>query len=275
MMRRLAVCGGLCVALLPPAISSGLVTPAAQSRAPKTPHGLPRCEKPLTPVDDLPRLTGERLRYHVEVIGLPLGTVDFEVARRGRFRGQPVTEYRGRVDPDPLVEAMVTIEGSAAALVPESSFSPVQSLTRYRLRKDQVSELQTYDAAGRTVVSKRSRNGSEKLEQRQFHAPVQDLVTGFYLLRRLPRDTAGCTVVYANHKAYTIWVTPEGRERVDTPKGERVADRYRVRYGSDRTKMIREARVWISTGPERIPYLGEALNPFHPVLRLQGYRRGH
>lgn len=263
------------LAMLGAARSAAAVTPTpSDSLPPATPEGLPACSAPLLPDAGGVRWSAERFEYAVKVIGVPLGAVHIETTRRGRYEGQAVTEFRGWIDPDPAVSAMTTLEGKALALVPDQGFTPLKSMLRYRFRGDVVREEQTHANAGHDVVLEKDRNGERTRAHRQFPSPVHDFLSGFMLLRRLPKDAQGCAVLLGNDKAYTIWVEPQGAEVLDTAKGRMSFDRYLMKYGSDKTATVRDVVVWISSGPERVPYQAKGLTKYSPVIVLTGYHRG-
>ncbi len=246
---------------------------AGAPEPPRTPQGLAACGQPIV-AEAGPGQPGERLEYDVRVFGLGVGKLDMEAARRGRFRGEPVTEYVGQLRATGVVSAFVTLEGAAAALVPDDVWTPVQASHRYRWQSDSESELQTFDDGGRAVESKRRVKSSEKTDVRRFNAPVQDLLSGLYLLRRLPGEAGGCAIIAASGKAYTVWLEPEGRERLHTALGDREAIRYHLRYGGDDEKQVKDARVWVGTDALHLMYKAEGLNRYHPVIELAGYRPG-
>ncbi len=219
-----------------------------------SPPLVPPCTSPLSPVSDLPRTAGETIRYVVDVNGLSVGTIDFKIERQGLFDGHAVTEYRSLFKLDGLVSTFVPVEGQAAALVPEASYTPARAMNRYKLSDTHFEENQTFGAQGRSVKSKRTRNGKPADDSRQFSTPATDFVSGFYLIRRVPKDVAGCAIVYGNQRTYTIWIKPDGKERVKTPVGLREADRYLVTYASDKAKKALNGVIWMGDGPERLPY---------------------
>jgi hypothetical protein len=249
-------------------------TPAVVVQPPETPAGLPVCEQPFVLDAPSPYRLGERFEYSVEVVGLSLGLVHIETARQGMFEGQKVTEVRGWIDPDPAVSALVTLEGRASALLPETGSTPVKSMVRYRFHGDVVAESQIHRAGGLDVRTDFEKNGERVTAERQFPSPVHDFLSSFLMLRGLPKDARGCAVIVANDKAYTVWLEPQGSEALETGRGTASFDRYLLRYGSDRTHTVRDVLLWISSGPERIPYQAKGLNSYSPTVRLAGYRPG-
>ncbi len=243
-------------------------------KPPRTPKGLPRCTQSIKPVADIPRLTGETIRYLVDVDGLSIGTVDFKIERQGHYAGTMVTEYRSLFELDALAATLVPVKGRAASLVPQGGFWPLKAMNRYDLRDNVYEEDVDYDVAGRAVVSRRSKNGTAKDARRSFNDPVPDFVSAFYMLRRFPRDMNGCTILYGNQRAYTIWMEPDGTERVKTPVGRKIADRYKIRYASERSRRTYEGKVWIGTGPERLPYRAEINGKYKLEARIHLYEIG-
>lgn len=242
--------------------------------APRVPVGVERCEKPLAPPVTLPRGMGETIRYVIDVNGLSVGTIDFKIERRGTYAGQPITEYRSLFKLDSLVSTFLPVEGRAAALVPDVGLSPVIAMNRYKLDKNEFEESQTFGQGGTAVASKRKKNGESKDESRNFPGPVQDFVSGFYYLRALPERAEGCAIIYGNQRAYTVWLKPEGKEKVKTPVGMREADRFAIIYASDRSVKAVQGKLWLGPGPERLPYKAELNGSDRLEARIHLYETG-
>jgi len=178
-------------------------------KLPKTPAGLLQCSQPMKPTHAFPRTPGEKLQYDLELWGIHLGQAQFEISRRGTFKGTPVTEYRTKVHSASMLDLLTHVEGNAAAIVPDGQFSPVQAASRYVFRNQREEEFQSYNHKGKQVVSKRKKNGKTTVQEKHFEAPVIDFLTVFYLLRGLSANTSGCTIVYGGHKAFTLWIQPQ------------------------------------------------------------------
>lgn len=268
----------LAFAVTPPAaappLRSGSSTAAPARLAPATPPGLPPCTKPLAPVVDLPRVAGETIRYVVDVDGLSVGTVDFKVERNGTLGGRPVTEYRSVFKIDKLVGALIPGEGRAAAVVPAGAFWPSQSMIRLTQNKDKIEDDATFGEGGKSARSRKVKNGKPNEESRAFPGPVQDFVTAFYVARSLAPTAEGCGIVYSNQRAYTIWLKPDGEEKVMTPVGLRPARRFSMSWASEKAKGFAQARFWMSQGPDRLPYKAELFGPSHVEARIHLYEVG-
>lgn len=244
-------------------------------RPPATPSGLLPCWQPLAPIADLPRSTGEVIRYLVDVDGLSVGTVDFKIERHGTYEGRTVTEYRSLFELDPLVATLVPLKGQAASLVPRRVFWPSRAMNRYTLDRNEYEETVSYQSDGRVLASTRSKNGKAKDASRRFGNPAPDFVSAFYMLRRMPEDMDGCSILYGNQRAYTIWMKHEGREKVKTPAGLREADRYLVRYGSERSRRPYEGSVWLGPAPDRLPYRAEVRGTHTLEARIHLFETGY
>jgi hypothetical protein len=257
-----------------PPLRSGASTAAPARLAPATPPGMPPCTKPLAPVVDLPRAAGETIRYVVDVDGLSVGTIDFRVERNGTLGGRAVTEYRSVFKIDKLVGALIPGEGRAASVVPVGTFWPAQAMIRLTQNKDQIETDSTFGDGGKTARSRKTRNGKPTEESRAFPGPAQDFVTAFYVARSLATNADGCGIIYSNQRAYTIWLKPDGDEQVMTPVGLKPAHRYSMSWASEKSKGFAEARYWVSTGPDRLPYKAELFGPNHVEARVQLYEMG-
>jgi hypothetical protein len=232
------------------------------------------CYAFLQPARDLPRHTGETLRYLVDVDGLSVGTIDFKIEKQGTYEGRSVTEYRCLFELDALLSSFVPVRGQAASLVPSDSTWPLKVMNRYQRRADHYEEDAIYSPDGWSLNSKRSKNGLTKTRARRFASPAIDFVTGFYALRSMPRDMQGCTVLFANQKAYTVWIEPSGKEKIKTPVGLRPADKYHVQLASELGKKPLEAWLWLSRELERLPYRAEIHGKHRLDIRIHWYERG-
>jgi len=249
-------------------------TSIARFEVPKTPTGLERCRTPIAPPSDLPRTVGESVRYIVDVDGLSVGTIDFQITRDGAFGGEPVTEYRSVFKLDALVATLVPADGRAAALVPLRTSAPLRAMNHYTSGPAKLSEEVTYTENGRQLRSVRTKNGARTDEARRFAGPAWDFVSGFYFLRALPRAVQGCTVIYGNQRAYTVWIEPRGEASIKTPVGYQMTDHYAVRYASERSKAPRRAALWLAQSADRLPYRVRIDGP-HPLeARIHLYEKG-
>jgi len=221
---------------------------------PRSPKGLPSCENVLNSGEDLFLPVGETLRYLVNVDGLSVGTVDFKVASRGIYSGVFADEYRSLFKLDSFVSTLVPLQGQAASVVSAMDKTPLRSMNRYKVDDHDFDEHISYSPSARELTSIRDRDGVKRTQVRSFDYAVLDMVGAFYQLRRLPRAMNGCIVVYGNQRAYTVWLRSEGEERIQTPVGYRLADRYSLRYGSEYLKLPKEGKLWISADAQRVPY---------------------
>lgn len=224
---------------------------------PKTPSDLPQCKEPLSITGNLPSTAGETIRYLVDVEGLSVGTIDFKIERQGSFSGEAVTEYRSLFKLDSLVASFVPVEGRAASLVGTSTHLPLTSTNRYKTDKSTIEEDLKYSKKSLHLASsRRLREGAQaKTEERDFNSPALDFVSAYYAMRSFPADTNGCALLYANQRAYTIWVKHVGQENVKTPTGTKPADKYELRYASEKSAKIFKASVWLATDASRLPYV--------------------
>ncbi len=81
-----------------------------------------------------------------------------------------------------------------------------------------------------------------------------DFVSAYYFMRSFPADTNGCALLYNNQRAYTVWVKHVGQEQVKTPTGRKNADKYELKYASEKSKTIFNATMWLATDASRLPY---------------------
>ncbi len=256
-------------------LALGIAAPvSARKQPPKTPPGMARCDNPIIPSATIQHHRGELFEYDLELVGFSLGKATITAWQQGSFQGQSVTEYRAWIEPDSLISAVSAIEAQAFAIFPESSFTPVQSLTRYKYRGTSVEESQQRSEGGKKLQTTVSRNGKQSRRNKEYSIPVHDYLSGFLLLRGLPAQSAGCTVIYGEGRAYTVWITPKGKDRLDTSSGKSNFDRYELRYGSDGSRTIRTVEIWMTPGPEPIPFQAKGESRASPVVKLTGYKKG-
>ncbi len=241
---------------------------------PETPRGLAPCTEPLSPVRDLPSEIGEEVSYDLEAMKIRLGTVAFTVSRAGTFGGLAVTEYRSEVESVGLADALIQLEGEAASIVVDADARPVQAAARYTYQSDGRREMLRFSDLGRLVHSERTEKGKRSVQEPHFKKPVYDLLTSFYVARRLPPRTRGCVVIYAGQEAYTLWLEPEDTEVLDTALGPQKAERYKVRYASNKNKRVHEMRLWIGSDDHRLPLKAEGKSRWSPLAILKHYRAG-
>ena len=241
---------------------------------PRAPKEVTRCSIPLIPTEPVVTPVGETVRYHVDVNGISVGQLDFKVERTGTLGGKDVTEYRSVFALDALASTFVPMKGRAASVVPAASVFPTQAMMRFSVRDKQVAEDLRFSGAGREVRSDRSIGDRRRVRRRRYAPELLDFVAGFYAARRLPPDADGCAVLFGNGRAYTFWVRGMGPERISTPTGPKVADRFVIRYGHETSRDVVEGEVWIGQDAHRLPYRAEARGKYHLVARVHLFDKG-
>lgn len=252
------------IAVRPPKVRPTYTVPGV----PKTPDGLAGCKEGIVFDGVLPRHLGETIRYTVEIDGLSVGLVDFKTEREGIFEGQPVTEYRSHFQIDSLVATLVPVEGRAAAIVPVGQSRAIHAMNKYRLKEKNYEEELSWQEDPPRLLSKRSRGAKTRTVQRLFTAESRDFITAFYMLRAMKPKFSGCTLIFANQRAYTIALTYAGEERVKTPVGLKDAYRYDIIYAHERSKTPIQASVWLSQSDDRLPYQAEIRGRSHLLARI-------
>jgi len=238
----------------------------------RTPPGLASCKEGALSGELLRQPIGESIRYFLDVNGLSVGKVDFKIEAKGAYEGDSVIEYRSLFQLDSLLDVMLPMSGQAASLVPKDGSSPRMAMNRYSLGKNNYDERIEVDKSGKVVLSKRSKNEKTRQLQRTFDFPVQDFLSAFYAFRlQAKKDGSGCTHIYANQRTYTVWFYAAGEEEVKTPVGKRKADKYRVEFGSERSKKMRRGHIWVSQDGNYLPYKAEILGERHIEARVHLY----
>ena len=169
----------------------------AEAWVPETPPGLAPCTSPIHALTSLPRDLGEEVRYGIEAMHIPLGSADLTISRAGTFAGQPVTEYRAEVRSIGIADALIQVEGHAAALVTDADARPVQAAARLRISATLGGVLRFGEMAG--VDSERVERG--RFVQSPFYEPVYDLDQ--FCRQETAPSVRGCGH-YAGQEGYTL-----------------------------------------------------------------------
>lgn len=255
------------------ALTLGFVAYAG-ARAPTPPKGLQPCENPfeLATAPDWP--IGEKIRYSLWLDGLAVGSVEFRVANVGPTSGAEAYEFVSRFKVDELVATVLPVNGTAHSVVEQLSLVPLRMWNDYFLNGKKYHESFVQESRGK-LKAVREREGSAKLKtERTFPGPVVDFVSGFYLLRAARMRAPACALVFGSHRAFTVALEPQGTETVETPIGQRPADKIRLRYGAERSKRTREALVWLSKSDDRLPYRVEIKGEHHIMVKIDMYDPG-
>lgn len=267
---RLSVLGGLIWVLVAGAALPGM-TSAGTERVPgipMTPQGLSRCEHPMAPTTRL-LSQGEQLVYDVNLLGVGIGRAHLST----RSLSDGATLYLAAIEPARFVAGVFRVEGAVSAQLPAGAMVGGLSELRYGFRDTSYVEEQRIDADGR-IQATRTKNGKAKRYERDFEGPVLDLLSSVALARELPERGTGCALLVNDGRAFTLWTRHVKRERVEVGDDERevMAERYEVRYGSDRGKKIEKLNVWVSTATPRIVLRAESDAALAPKLVLREHR---
>ena len=256
-------------------VPEGVFAAAVSSAKPlniRTPPGLASCKQGALTENILRHPVGESIRYYLDINGLSVGKVDFKIEAKGDYEGHSVIEYRSLFKLDSLLDVMLPMSGQAASLVPMQGSSPSMAMNRYSLGENQYDERIEVDASGKSVHAKRTKNTKMRETNRVFDFPVQDFLSAFYAFRVQAKKTqSGCTHIYANQRTYTVWFYEAGEEKIKTPVGHRKADKYRIEFGSERSKKMRQGHIWISQDGHFLPYKAEILGKRHIEARVHLY----
>ncbi len=246
---------------------------AAPKKA-KPPKGLDECSEPYT-LDVSHRWPiGERIRYGLWLDGLAVGSVEFGVANQGNVNNIEATEFVSRFKVDELVAALLPVHGEAHSIVPVGSIMPLRMWNDYFLDGRKYRETFDQPRSG-MLKAERVRDGSAKVRAtRELPGPILDFVSGFYVLRSGSLKESACTLVFGSHRVHTVHLEPLGNEDVATPIGQRPAEKLRIRYGAERSKVVHEAFIWVSTSADRLPYRVEIKGKHHIIVKIDMYDPG-
>lgn len=125
-------------------------------------------------------------------------------------------------------------------------------------RRRKETEL-VFDSARRLAILEErdlAKPGSPpKHAENEIPACVEDIVTGFYYLRRQPLEVGKEVRVPVNDgsKTYEVSVEVQARERIQTPLGERSAFRLEPKVFDGLYKRKGRMLIWMSDDAERLP----------------------
>lgn len=241
---------------------------------PKTPDGLAPCVSPMVPGAPWSPRRGEKLTYSAELFGISLGRLEVETVAGGSAGHTARLEYRASADASALVRTLFGLEFTISAWRPSTGAAPVSTQLHYRYLFRHADERNEFSADARQVISWRESEDKGNSLERGFASPVHDLLSSLFFLRSLEPGTSGCTILYGNQCAYTVWIEPETIDSEETIWGKRAVERLSIRYGSDAFDFTRKASITITVGAERIPLRGEIENSVHPVVELVAFEPG-
>lgn len=199
---------------------------AAGPPAPPT----PLCQPEPWPPRALLLPVGETMRYLVEVDGLSVGTLDFQVLPAGPEAGQ---EVRAVLGVDPLAASLLPARGRAAARLDAQSGRPLRAFMELSEGQRQAKFAWEFAAAGRP-----SRASATTPSQGRRHlvlpeqGPMLDLLTTFYSLRQLAGQRHACIRVAAGVDVARLELTFASDELRRTPVGMRPSSRWQLRWAS-------------------------------------------
>ena len=78
-----------------------------------------------------------------------------------------------------------------------------------------------------------------------------------------PPVAKGCTLIYGNQRAYTVWIEALGEEKTKSPVGMKNADVYGIRFASDKSKEQSTGKIWLGQDASRLPYKAELITADH------------
>lgn len=244
------------------------------ARTPTPPKGLEPCQSPyfMSKAPQWP--IGEKIRYSLWVDGLAVGSVEFRVANEGLSGANQVYELVSRFKVDELVATVLPVSGEAHSIAEQGSLVPTRMWNNYQLNGKKYHESFEQPRSG-SLIALRERQGSAKLRaEREFPGAIFDFVSGFYLLRSGRITSPSCALLFGSHRAFTVSLEPLGTEAVQTPIGQRPAEKLRLRYGAERSRKTREAILWISQSSDRLPYRVEIRGEHEIVVKIDMYDPG-
>ena len=202
---------------------------------------------------------GERLVYNVSWSVFPAGQVTAAVTKVVSNDGQDSLQILTTAHSRGFVSLIYELNDTFRSIVdPRTLCSRQISKQIKEGRRRKQTEI-TFDSARRVAILDEkdlTKPGDPaKHTENAIPACVEDIVTGFYYLRRQPMHVGSQIHVPVNDgsKTHDVIVAVEARELIDTALGKRFAFRVEPRVFGDLYKKKGRMLIWFSDDAQRLP----------------------
>ncbi|MGH9430171.1 MAG: DUF3108 domain-containing protein [Terriglobia bacterium] len=214
---------------------------------------------PISAPANLPFGPGERLVYNVSWSVFPAGQVTAAVAQVAGKNGQDALQILTTARSRGFVSLIYNLNDQFRSLVdPQTLCSREISKQVNEGRRHKQTQI-VFDSARRVAILDEKDltkpRDPPKHTENAIPACVEDIVTGFYYLRRQPLRVGEPIHVPVNDgsKTQDVVVEVQAREPIDTPLGKRFAFRVEPRVFGDLYKKKGRMLIWFSDDAQRLP----------------------
>jgi hypothetical protein len=207
----------------------------------------------------LPFGPGERLVYNVSWSVFPAGQVTAAVTKTAGKGGQDALEILTTAHSRGFVSLIFALNDTFRSIVnPQTLCSEEISKKINEGRRHKQTQI-VFDSARRVAILDEKDlakpHDPSKHEESAIPACVEDIVTGFYYLRRQPMRVGAQIHVPVNDgsKTHDVIAEVEARELVDTPLGKRMAFRVEPRVFGNLYKKKGRMLIWFSDDSQKLP----------------------
>jgi Protein of unknown function (DUF3108) len=217
--------------------------------------GLPPGPSP----SDLPFGPGEKLVYNVSWSVFPAGQVTATVSRVAGQNGQDDLQILTTARSRGFVSLIYNLNDRFRSIVdPQTLCSREISKEINEGRRHKRTEI-VFDSARRVAILNETDLAKPHDPPKHAENPippcVEDIVTGFYYLRRQPLKVGEQIHVPVNDgsKTHVVIADVEAREQIETPLGKRYAFRVEPRVFGDLYKKKGRMLIWFGDDPQHLP----------------------
>jgi hypothetical protein len=213
---------------------------------------------------------GERLRYEVRWLGIPIGTGELGVERANAPDGTPGFLLTARARSNEFLSAFCPVEDTIRSFLAEDGERALWSEKNLREGSYRAHERMDFDYARGVARYKSFTNGSEK--EVPLEGPTHDVLSAFAWFRTRPVGVGETlrTRVLADEKNWTLEVRVLRAESLEL-RGRGARASFLVEpVAQFKGVFVRRGRAWVhfSADERRIPLKIRMNTPFGPVLGI-------
>lgn len=229
-------------------------------------------------------VAGETITWKVTFLGIEGGRARMAVGTPGLVDGRLLLSVHAEGEASGLLTAVRRVHDEIRSWVSVESGIPArtESDSEFQGKRLQVTTVREQGTPLADLTAARNNGPPTRRRQRLPDAGTHDPLSALLVLRswKAPPGACGTFHALAGTRLWHADVKVEGRERVLTPLGGRLAVRVRgistrltATLEADRTRKPRIFRAWITDDDQRIPVRIKADTEFGPVdVRVTSYQ---
>ncbi len=207
----------------------------------------------------LPFGPGERLVYNVSWSVFPAGQVTAAVTKEAGKNGRDALQILTTAHSRGFVSLIYNLNDQFRSIVDSKSLCSQEISKQINEGRRHKQTRIVFDSTRRVAILDErdltKPHDPPKHTENAIPACVEDIVTGFYYLRRQPMHVGGQIHVPVNDgsKTHDVIAEVEAREQIDTALGKRFAFRVEPRVFGDLYKKKGRMLIWFSDDAQRLP----------------------